>query len=206
MEIELKYGIDNNETFEELWHDVALKKMEIEGTREVKSMVTYYLDTEDYKLMDKKIAIRIRDDGDKFIATLKTLVKAVGHIHKREEIETILPKFPKEFTINLFNFKDIGIDLKELVGEEKLIVIMETQIERSLFLLDYEKSRVEVALDKGKIKAKGKESPIREMELELVSGPESELLSLGNTVMGKYKLKPEPKSKFERGLQLLEKC
>ncbi len=206
MEFELKYGIDSIETFKSLWDDVDLKAVEVEDTRKELSMITYYLDTEDYRLMDKKIAIRIRDDGTKIIATLKTLVKAEGHIHKREEIEKTLLEFPKKFDVDLFDYEKLDLNLEEIVGNRSLGVILETEIRRSLFLVKFRACIVEVALDQGVVRANEKESAINEMELELVSGPENDLLSLGESIVGKYKLKPEPKSKFERGLQLLGKC
>ncbi len=203
MEFELKYRVENDETLLKIWEDKKLSEIEVKGSRSEDRLRTFYLDTASGKLKKNKIALRVRTGAGKVEATVKTLVKAEGAYHRREEYNVFL----KEFTTNprpeVFAHLEIGKLLKEVVGEEEVHPTMETDIFRRKFLIKSGECLVELALDAGSVKAIGKEEQFRELELELVSGPEEPLLSLGQEIMGKYNLEPEEISKFERGLRLL---
>ncbi len=206
MEIELKYTISKDEILDKIWTDEEISQLEITNSRKEKLFTTVYFDTKDYRLMKEKIALRIRYTGEKTIATLKNLVKGQGHIHKREEIEVEIDGMPQVVDVGIFQTGKLGLDLAKITGNMELVSIMETKFKRKAIILEYGKAQIELALDKGKVSAAGKEKSICEMELELINGPESDLLRLGEQIVGKYKLKPEEKSKYQRGLQLLDMC
>jgi inorganic triphosphatase YgiF len=62
-----------------------------------------------------------------------------------------------------------------------------------------------VSLDTGEIIAGNERAPIQELEIELFSGSEDELIRIGGKVAEAYDLEPEPLSKFARGRALAEK-
>ncbi len=201
MEIELKYGIDDQNIFLQIWNDTTFEV--VEGTKKAKKFKTVYYDTDDFRLKEGKVALRIRDTGDDIIATLKTLITAEYNFHRREEIEVLINDIPQNIDIEIFEAKKIGLDLKKIIGTKKLIPFMHTEIERKMFHVKNGDSIIDVALDIGKVVTNTNEASISEMELELVSGPENGLLSLGKQFEGKYKLRPEVKTKYEKGLDLL---
>jgi triphosphatase len=93
----------------------------------------------------------------------------------------------------------------EALSGQPLVLIFETVFTRRRFRIDSEGTICEVSLDQGEIIVGDRCVPIQELEIELFSGSEDELLRIGNKVAGAYGLEPEPLSKFARGKALAEK-
>ncbi|MGP1570057.1 MAG: CYTH domain-containing protein [Eubacteriales bacterium] len=205
MEIEMKYAIDSNEIAEKIWQDEDLMKIEEEGSREEILMKAAYFDTDDYVLSKNDIAMRVRIEGDRMFATLKWRGKNEGAMHVRGEINVpvddlntfLLPD------ISLFKESDIGQEVIRLVGKSLLNSIIETRFLRNRFRVDNGDGIMEVSVDRGEIITADAEEPICELEVELFSGDEDALLSLSEQVAKKYDLRPESRSKYSRGLDLL---
>src|SRR5665648_737729 len=67
----------------------------------------------------------------------------------------------------------------DLIGENELYSIIETRFLRSRFRVDTGDTIIEVSIDKGEIITVKGEEPILEMELEMFSGNEEELVKIG---------------------------
>lgn len=201
MEIELKYAINSKETAERIWEDEDLGKMEEPDTRETVFMKATYFDTEDYDLCKNDMAYRVRQEDDKLIASLKWGGKNDGALHTREEINIpVIDTRPNPAT---FEESDVGRDLIRIIGGKPLHPIMDMKIERRRFRVDTQSSLLEVSIDGGQIVTEKGSSPICEVEIELFSGQQDDLLEVGQELVDKYQVVSEKRSKFYRGLVLL---
>lgn len=205
MEMEMKYGIKDKETAESIWDDEYLLSIEEADTREKVLMKAAYFDTEDFVLSKNDIALRVRMEGSRIVATLKWKGKNEGGLHIREEIN--VPVDDEACFImpdpQIFKESEIGQDVIALIGFKKLHSIMETNFVRSRFRVDNGNGIMEVSLDNGKIITDNGTAPICELEIELFSGEQEALESVTNTIADKYSLEPEERSKYARGLELL---
>ena len=60
-----------------------------------------------------------------------------------------------------------------------------------------------LSFDEGEIRTAGGTAPISEVEVELYSGDQDDMIALGKELAAKYNLTPGNKSKYQRGLELL---
>jgi len=139
-------------------------------------------------------------------ATLKWNGSSEDGMHKREEINAPVDDVEKLHTpdVEIFAQSEMCDVLKGLVGERKLMPMMETDIVRHQVRIDTGKSISELSVDKGEVRACGKSAPILEMEIELFSGDEADMKALGEELAKKFGLRAENISKFKRGLDLME--
>ncbi len=206
MEIEMKYGIGDRETAKDLWEDEYLLGMEEKDSRENVYMKAAYFDTDDYILSKNDIAFRVRMEGSRIVASLKWKGDSVDGLHTREEIN--VPVTDEACFImpdpEIFKESDIGRDMIALVGGKPLHSLLETRFLRSRMRIDTGKSICEVAIDEGEIVTDYGNLPICELEIELFSGDQEDIRRLGDSLAEKYGLTIENRSKYARGLTLLE--
>ena len=205
MEIELKYAVKNEETIQRVLTDPYLESIKDRDTEEELEMHAVYFDTEDRRLYREGIAFRVRKEGRKLVATLKWNGSSEDGMHKREEINVPVRDEAKLTTpdIQIFDQSEMCQVLAELVGKRTLIPMMDIYFIRRQVRIDTGKSINELSVDVGKIVCGEKTAPISELEIELYSGEESDMLALGQQISEKYDLKPEDKSKYKRGLDLI---
>ena len=77
-------------------------------------------------------------------------------------------------------------------------------VERITYILDYAGAVIELAIDKGAIHCSEKSDSIDEVEFELMSGTVDVLLELRERIASQVELRAEERSKFARGLALLQ--
>ena len=203
MEIELKYSIPTQEIADEIWVNRTFFTMEEEGSREELTFDARYFDTADCDLMDREMAYRVRKEGDHWVAALKWKGHTEGALHKRDEIN--VPVENGEPNPGVFCESMIGNTLIELVGEKQLQCVLETKFHRRRFRLDTGRGIFEVSIDRGEIITSVGSEPILEVEIELFSGETEELLELGTKLSETFGLESEEKSKYARGVELIEK-
>lgn len=208
MEIELKYTVPDKETMEKIWNDNFVSEIEEEGTREDLLMKAAYFDTDDRILSKNDIAFRVRMEGKKTVASLKWNDKdsSISGLHMREEIN--VPVSDDACFISprpdIFKESSEGRDLLEVVGDSPLMNILEMTFVRKSVRLDNGNCICELSLDEGKIIGDKGEEIIREMEIELFSGEQEDLIEIGDIITEKYNLTPEKRSKYSRGMRLME--
>jgi inorganic triphosphatase YgiF len=207
MEIELKYSIGTVEIADAIWEDDEIRLMEENGSRCREELCAIYYDTDEFDLLKHDIAFRIREEGTRVIATLKWNGKTVGALHTREELNVNLGegKCTDRPDPTVFSQSEIGAELLELIGEKALHGFIEVHVSRRKLRVDNNQAIFEIALDSGSVVTKNGTCFISEAEIELYSGKEDELISLGEHLAHKYALVPETRSKFARGLSLLGK-
>lgn len=200
----MKYAIPNKELAETIWNDDYLKEVEDPTSRDVVFMKSAYFDTEDNILLKNDVAFRVRMEGGKVVASLKWNGKSSAGLHKREEVNVPVddPACFLEPSPEIFKESEQGADMMTLVGEKRLHSILEMNFVRKKVRIDYGESIMELAIDTGEILTNDGELPICELEIELFSGEEEDVKSLGRIVSEKYALKPLNASKYARGLNL----
>ena len=157
-------------------------------------METVYYDTPDGALSARHYTLRKRLENGVSVCTLKTPAK-----QGRNEWET-----------ECDNIQDAVPVLCKLGGPEELSSLTQaglapvcgakfTRIAKTVQLPD---AVVELALDRGVLTGGDKALPFYEVEAELKSGSEAALMVFAQALARRFSLKPEPKSKFRRSLDL----
>lgn len=173
------------------------------GGREAhQRLLTTYYDTPEGHLRRRGCALRIRSRGGARELTLK---KDEGDGLTRGEWTSPLPPATRD---------DEAPGLDRLPAEAPLgdLGIAAAAALNPTFLTDIERTKkevrtggalVEVSLDTGRISADGRETPVAELELELLSGPVGDMLAGARELLAKRRLAVGTRSKAARGTDLL---
>ncbi|TQV87688.1 CYTH and CHAD domain-containing protein [Aliikangiella coralliicola] len=164
-----------------------------------------YFDTENFKLREMAIGMRIRQIGDKYIQTVKSSGKAIGGLHQRNEDEIELQSNELDITQITEPYLQILIEeANEEDGEFK--PSFNTNFDRTSCLLTFSDStKIEVSLDIGQITADEHSVEICEVELELYEGSAEYLFAIGRYLIKELDLTLYNASKARRGYSLCEK-
>lgn len=162
------------------------------------------LDTPERELAARRYALRVRQDGVEVVLTLKAPAETEGGIHRRQEWEEPLPGSAPYDTATWP--ESIRLRVRELIGEKSLQEILRVRNHRRTWDVLRDGQRVgELALDKGTIEAHDSWLPLHEIEFELKDGGQQEEMDHVTRVLtANLPLEPEPQSKQQRGLALLE--
>lgn len=204
MEIELKYrmkdGIGAGILDDEMVASIS------DRNREVLDMDSTYYDTEDRRLSQDGIALRVRRENENYMATLKWSGESEDGLHRRQEINIPLgEQFSRPVTAAIFEQSEMYDRLMELTGGAQLTGFLKTRFVRKQERLDSGTFICMISVDEGRTLAGGREEPFSELEIELYSGSESDMKAFGRRLAEKFGLEPENTSKYARGLALLEK-
>lgn len=206
MEIELKYILEKKEDADRIFSDGFIRSITDENSEEENDYRAIYYDTEDRRFSRENMVLRLRQEGRRYVATLKWNGFSDSGFHQREEIN--VPVADAELmthpTVEVFHQSQMIDELRKLLGDRKLIPVMEMEFRRRQMRLDTGKSICELSADIGRIICGEKTAPISELELELYSGSREDMEALGAKISSKFGLKPGEKSKFRQGLDLLD--
>ena len=165
-------------------------------------LLTTYYDTPEGHLRRRGYALRIRSRGGDRELTLK---RDEGDGLTRGEWTSPLPPATRD---------DRAPRLDPLPAEAPVgdLGIADADALNPTFLTDIERTKkevrtgdamVEVSLDTGRISAGGRETPVAELELELLSGPVGDMLAGARELLAKRRLAVGTRSKAARGTDLL---
>lgn len=157
---------------------------------------TYY-DYPDHFLAKQKMGLRIRQEDQNFTLTLKTDGEVVGGLHSRQEYN--LPLKEKE---TLTNAKLRTLYPFVQLPSTPLQTIFSTDFHRTLWVVAFKQSQIEVAFDQGKILARENEQAICEIEFELKAGNLSDLFDFVESLPFEQGVYFSSASKAKRGYQL----
>lgn len=200
-EIELKLLLSKEDLERLLTLDFMVQAIR-EGSRRVRHLVSTYYDTQELTLKEHGIAYRVRDKGDgSFEATVKTQKQSAGGLSERLELN--LPLAEAQPVLDGFAALGLGFELSELAqgGVQALFTV---DVERITYILDYAGAVCELAIDEGAIRCGEKSDSIDEVEIELLEGEVQALLELKERIAAAVTLRAEERSKFARGLALLQ--
>ena len=201
VEMEMKLTIARRDLKKLLASELITATM-IKGSLAKQELLTTYYDTASYKLTESGMAYRIRRNGKKYEATVKTEQASGGGLSARREFNMPLKKDSPAVS----GFTELGLetDLEELLAGEELQKLFTVEVKREIRLLQVTPETVlEMAIDQGKINAGKQKEKIDEVELEIKAGTKADLLDFTAQIAAKIPIFIEPRSKFARGLHLL---
>lgn len=198
QEIELKFIIDDAgvEALRE-----NLQSLNAEHTAPT-TLLNIYYETADNWLRRHDMGLRIRGDNGRYEMTLKIAGRTVGGLHQRPEYnidistpELALDKLPLEVWPN-------G-EMPEGLAEQ-VQPLFSTDFNREKWVVNHGNSRIEIALDRGEVKAGEHQEAICELELELLSGETADVLALAQELAKTGLLRQGSLSKAARGYHLAQ--
>jgi len=197
IEIELKLAVAAKD------HARLRRSPLLKGKRpEKQQLYTVYFDTPDFELMQRGIAWRLRRVGYHWVQTVKVASRSTGTLSRRGEWEV-------QVTGNLPDLAVLPEEARVQVAEfaNRLQPCFETAFERSLWHLrpagePGSECLVEVALDRGEVRAGDRVETLSELELELKEGQPLALFGLADALLEAAPMTLEPRSKAQRGYTL----
>jgi inorganic triphosphatase YgiF len=180
--------------------------------RRVRLDATYY-DTADRLLQKHGMALRLRRSGRQWVQTLKAGCSARGGLSARPEWESPARQVRGKPRLDLARLADTPLPalLARHRAQAKLQPLFRVRVERTLWEIDFRRSRIEVAMDRGRIDAErtGRRvsTPVAELELELKDGCADDLIAaairLAAHGQSSLALVPMLRGKAERGYRLV---
>jgi triphosphatase len=163
------------------------------------NLVSVYFDTPNHTLARNDVTLRVRHNGDKRLQTVKSggLVNSFRRGEWEHQIRGDVPNLRKAQDTAL-----AALLTKKL--KRTLKPIFETRIHRTSVPVRRNRSRIEVVLDEGQVRAGRQSAPIGELELELKRGKASDLFKLAREMVRLVPATLALKSKSKRGYDLLE--
>jgi inorganic triphosphatase YgiF len=162
-------------------------------------LVSVYFDTPAFKLRKAGLSLRVRHQGDKTVQTVKRDPRgACGALTRQEwewEITGDEPDLDvvEHTALAQFNLKKLG---------RKLRPLFETDVERVAILLERQDNKLELAIDRGELRAGNRSERLSEIELEVKDGKTIETVNLARRIAAETAASYGTKSKGERGYAL----
>ncbi len=159
------------------------------------SMETTYYDTPGRALSAQRITLRRRLENGISVCTLKT--PGMGYSRGEWNVEEmeIAAAIPELCKLS-------GVAELPAWAREGLYPLCAARFTRQRKTLSLPEFTAELALDRGVLLGAGREMPLCELELELISGSEAALVEYAKNLATQHGLKPEPDSKFRRAMAL----
>lgn len=169
-------------------------------------LLNIYFDTDDFALRRRKMALRLRRYGRRWLQTLKASGERKGGVAMRQEWE--MPIAGPALELKKLRDTPLAEAWASIGAPERLQPIFRVEFVRESWLLRpfprYAPDFVaEVSFDSGRILSGDRIERISEIELELKSGHVRELEYLAHVLMRDLKIKEEPRSKARRGYSML---
>jgi CHAD domain-containing protein len=202
MEIEAKFALPDAATFQRLQAadhvaGFALSAHQVQQVRDT------YMDTEERLILAGGYACRRRETESEVLITLKGLGRAEGAIHRRRELEISLPTYqpPSEWPES--PVLDIVLQLTGEVSLIPLFALRQTRVFRRMS--QGELLVAQLSLDNVHLVTNDRKRSYFELEVELApQGTGNDMAAIVAYLQDEWNLVPEPRSKFQRALALLD--
>jgi triphosphatase len=203
MEIEAKFRVDDEQTFPQLLALETIGPFKLVVEPDAEDQRNVYFDTTDRRLRSGQYGLRVRDLGNRRIATLKGATKARDGMYERDEWEIEIGDDDNPAAWPASEARDRTLALLDGVAPLPILTIRTRRL-RSIAMRN--DTRVaELSLDTGTIDAGGRTANFRELEIELLqTGTRADLDALVALLRARFPLIPEDRSKLARGLELLD--
>ena len=166
------------------------------GGRSEENLVTTYFDTARHKLRRAGLTLRVRQDGDDYVQTVKAVTPGTL---ARGEWETKLDGA----TPDLAKAKETPLDrLITRKLRRKLKPVFRTSVRRIALPIRTRRSEIELAVDRGNITSGRRSRPIAEFELELKGGSLDDLFRLARSFERRTGAELDLQSKADKGYRL----
>lgn len=161
-------------------------------------LLNTYFDTPTLELHQRRVAVRFRKKGWQWLCTVKSAEPASGGLAMRSEWET-------QATPGTFDFSHVdNAEFRRFLEAriDQLEPVFTTDFKRRIWHVPFGESLIELAIDRGQIESRGRQTPICEIELELLSGKVEDIFWLTRQLQVDHHLQPAIASKAERGYNL----
>ncbi len=161
-----------------------------------------YYDTPELSLRQQGIALRVRQVGTQWMQTIKSRGQEKDGLSVRQEWECAITEHHLDFSAlddsTLKTFLQSESTLNRI--KPRFVTEFERQTQP---LRCTDGTLLELALDRGEVRAGGRSTPIMEIELELLQGDPQRITHIGRCLQDALAVVPESCSKAERGYRLL---
>ncbi|MBV8924024.1 MAG: CHAD domain-containing protein, partial [Bradyrhizobium sp.] len=195
VEIELKLLVDAERLSDFNDAPVIAAHARNKGAR--KHLKSTYYDTPERTLWRNGLTLRVRQNGARFVQTVKTEFR--DDPLRRGEWEASVPSLSPDLALAM---PFIPAKLRAELESAGLEAVFTAEIRRHQRMLDLPSGTVEVAFDKGVLKAGARSLPVSEIELELKSGNASAIHELALRLAEHGPVRPSIRSKSARGFDL----
>ena len=196
MELEFKLSVQTPALLEQILFDKEVAQVRQSDYR-LLNMATVYYDTPDRRLSALRWTLRLRQENEDLVATLKT----PGDGRARGEWEcqacSIYEALPKLLE------QGAPENLTEVLGDQALIPVCAAQFtRRAADVVFADGTRCELCGDIGMLVGGTKEENLCEIEVELKSGDPEAAETFARELQARFGLTEEPRSKFARASAL----
>ena len=164
-------------------------------------LISVYFDTPKRKLRKNGLALRVRRVDGRYRQTIKQSEDRGAGLFARGEWEQDIGGEQPDLDAAS------GTPLQPLVGKKlrrRLRPVFETRVRRRISAITRGDSAIEVAIDRGRIQAAKKSTPLNEVELELKHGDADALFAVARSLAKQCPVRLGTKSKAERGYALVD--
>ncbi|WP_314961185.1 CHAD domain-containing protein [Bradyrhizobium cosmicum] len=165
------------------------------GTR--KHLKSVYYDTPERMLRRNGLSLRVRQNGARFVQTVKT--DAADDPLRRGEWEANVTSLAPDLALAM---PFIPEKLRSQLETQPLEAVFTADIHRRARMIDLPSGTVEIAFDQGELTAGDRSLPVSEIELELKSGSASTIYDLALRLAEHGAVKPSIRTKSARGFDL----
>ncbi len=198
QEVELKLALPAASRRAFLRHPALARAV---SKRPVRHVFSIYFDTPDLDLRARGIALRLRKLGGQWLQTVKCAGVAAGGLASRPEWE--YPYDGQAFDFSPVDQPEVRKFLEKARRKGLLTPIFETDFKRRTWHFEPAPgSRLELAFDEGVIRSGERSLPLCELEIEIAAGDTGPLLQLAQELAERLPLRPDARSKAERGYGL----
>jgi inorganic triphosphatase YgiF len=203
METEAKFRVEDEQTFPQLLALETIGPFKLVVEPDAEDQRNVYFDTADRRLRSGQYGLRVRDLGNRRIATLKGAAKARDGMYERDEWEIEIGDDDNPAAWPASEARDRTLALLDGATPLPILAIRTRRLHSIALRND---TRVaELSLDTGTIDAGGRTANFRELEIELLqTGTRADLDALVAFLRARFPLIPEDRSKLARGLALLD--
>ena len=167
---------------------------------EKQALISIYYDTGDGALRRAGVYLRVRDNGTRYVQTIKA-AKSDADLLERYEWEREVPG--REPDLDAAEGTALAPLLTPEV-RESLRPLFVSRIRRTIHRLGQGGAEIEMAIDEGEIVSSARHCAVSEVELELKRGETAALFRLARILAETLPLRLAVKTKAERGFELLE--
>lgn len=198
MEIEAKFSLPDDATLEEMAALKRLGRFRLDAVQETMVHDTY-LDTADRALLAAGWTCRHRAGNAGILLTVKQRIPSRDAVHRREEYESALPDDRPPADWEPGPARELVL---KIAGDQTLVPLCELDQTRRTRVIRRGPTPIgEMSLDAVEVASKTRPLKYRELEIELrAAGTEPELRAIVRAIRARWRLRPEPRSKFERAL------
>ncbi len=162
-----------------------------------KRLKAVYYDTPERLLQKNGLSLRVRQSGQRFVQT----VKAEGGDDplRRGEWEASVASIAPDVGLAM---PFVPTKLRAELASQPLQPVFTSDIRRHQRILDLPDGTIEVAFDRGVLKAGDRSMPVSEIELELKDGSPAAIYDLALALADRGPVRPSIRSKAARGFDL----